>query len=113
MARGAAQRLRRTARAIAARMPADHPRLSHRAHRQRPAGAPVPVHRRPASTAQPAALWAPFAVTALPASQRSFSVRLGALVRKDFLLLTRDYHALAVLFLMPALFFLPMSIALS
>jgi len=35
------------------------------------------------------------------------------LVRKEFLLLTRDYHALAVLFLMPALFVLLMAFALA
>ncbi len=40
-------------------------------------------------------------------------MRLGALVRKEFLLLTRDYHALAVLFLMPALFVLLMAFALA
>nr|WP_250546809.1 ABC transporter permease [Stutzerimonas nitrititolerans] len=38
---------------------------------------------------------------------------MGALVRKEFLLLTRDYHALAVLFLMPALFVLLMAFALA
>src|SRR5690606_17939196 len=109
MAPVAAKPLRCTALGIAPPLPAHDPRLSHRAHRQRPAGAPVPVHRRPAATAQSAALWAPFAGTALPASQRRFAVRLGALVRKEFLLLTRDYHALAVLFLMPALFVLLMA----
>jgi len=40
-------------------------------------------------------------------------VRLGALVRKEWLLLVRDYHALAVLFLMPALFVLLMAFALA
>src|SRR5690606_33012869 len=41
------------------------------------------------------------------------AVRRGALVRKEFLLLTRDYHALAVLFLMPALFVLLVAFALA
>lgn len=40
-------------------------------------------------------------------------MRLWPLVRKEFLLLTRDYHALVVLFLMPALFVLLMAFALA
>lgn len=40
-------------------------------------------------------------------------MRLGALVRKEWLLLVRDHHALAVLFLMPALFVLLMAFALA
>jgi len=40
-------------------------------------------------------------------------VRLRALVRKEFLLLIRDHHALGVLFLMPALFVLLMAFALA
>lgn len=38
--------------------------------------------------------------------------RLGALIRKEFLLLAHDRHGLAVLFLMPAVFILIMSLAL-
>lgn len=40
-------------------------------------------------------------------------MRLLALMRKEGLLLLRDYHALAVLFLMPALFLLLMAFAMS
>lgn len=40
-------------------------------------------------------------------------MRLRALVRKEFLLLLRDYHALGVLFLMPVLFVLLMAFALA
>lgn len=40
-------------------------------------------------------------------------MRLRALVRKEFLLLMRDHHALGVLFLMPALFVLVMAFALA
>jgi len=40
-------------------------------------------------------------------------MRLAALVRKEWLLLVRDHHALAVLFLMPALFVLLMAFALA
>ncbi len=40
-------------------------------------------------------------------------MRLTALVRKEWLLLVRDHHALAVLFLMPALFVLLMAFALA
>ncbi|MHA6492171.1 ABC transporter permease [Pseudomonas borbori] len=40
-------------------------------------------------------------------------MRLQALMRKECLLLVRDYHALAVLFLMPALFLLLMAGAMS
>lgn len=39
-------------------------------------------------------------------------MKLWALVRKEWLLLTRDYHALGVLFLMPVLFVLLMASAL-
>lgn len=39
-------------------------------------------------------------------------MRLWALMRKEWLLLTRDYHALGVLFLMPVLFVLLMASAL-
>ena len=37
---------------------------------------------------------------------------LGALVRKELLALTRDVHGLAVLFVMPAVFLVVMSLAL-
>src|SRR5690606_29137012 len=98
---------------VAARMPADRSWLPHRTHRRRPTDAPVPVHRRATPTARSAAFRSPFAGTALPASQRRCAVRLAALMRKEWLLLVRDHHALAVLFLMPALFVLLMAFALA
>src|SRR5690606_37204109 len=88
-------------------------RLAHRQPGGRAIAGTHPIPQRAGATSAPAARRPSRAEAALLAPQRRSPVRLRALVRKEFLLLLRDPHALAVLFIMPTLFLILMAGAMS
>src|SRR5690606_37949708 len=87
--------------------------LVHRAAEWRATGADQRLYRHAAGAAESAAFWAAIPGAALSAPERRCAVRWRALVLKEWRILLRDRHALAVLFLMPTLFLLLMAMAMS